>query len=65
MESLTGRVVHVITHLASLLASHGEMMRAGEVIICGSVIPPIALSPGMVVEFELAPAPTISVGIAG
>jgi 2-keto-4-pentenoate hydratase len=64
LESSTGDVVGVITHLASLLAAHDMMMRSGEIVICGSIIPPIALTPGMTVEFELPPAPTISVSTA-
>jgi 2-keto-4-pentenoate hydratase len=64
LENLTGRVVSVITHLASLLAAHGVMMRSGEIVITGSVVPPIALSPGATVEFELSPMPAISVQTA-
>lgn len=64
LEDLTGRVVSVVTHLASLLAAHGEMMRSGEIVICGSVVPPIALSRGARVEFELSPMPAISVQTA-
>jgi 2-keto-4-pentenoate hydratase len=64
LETLTGRVVHVVAHLATLLAAHDEMMRRGEVVICGSVIPPIALTPGAKVEFELSPMPAISVQTA-
>jgi 2-keto-4-pentenoate hydratase len=64
LESLTGKVVAVVTHLASLLAAHGEKMRKGELVICGSVVPPIVLSPGANLEFELPPAPAISVQTA-
>jgi 2-keto-4-pentenoate hydratase len=64
LETLTGRVVHVVTHLASQLAAHGEIMRSGEIVITGSVVPPIALSPGATVEFELSPMPAISVQTA-
>lgn len=64
LEGLTGGVVSVITHLASLLAAHGVMMRSGEIVITGSVVPPIALSPGARVEFELAPMRAISVQTA-
>jgi 2-keto-4-pentenoate hydratase len=64
LESLTGRVVHVVTHLASQLAAHGVTMRTGEFVICGSLVPPIALSPGTRMEFELSPMPAISVQTA-
>jgi 2-keto-4-pentenoate hydratase len=61
LETLTGRVVAVVTHLASLLAAHDELMREGDVVICGSVVPPIALTPGARVVFELHPMSPISV----
>lgn len=61
LEDLTGRVVDVVTHLASLLAAQNEIMRSGDTVICGSVISPIALAPGTRVEFELHPMPPISV----
>lgn len=63
LEDMTGRLVEVIAHLSGLLADHGETMRAGEVVICGSVIPPIDLSPGTSVRFELYPMEPISVTV--
>jgi 2-keto-4-pentenoate hydratase len=36
-------------------------MKSGDVVICGSVVPPIALAPGARVEFELHPMSPISV----
>ncbi|HSJ83762.1 MAG TPA: fumarylacetoacetate hydrolase family protein [Acidimicrobiia bacterium] len=63
LEDLTGRIVDVLSHLAALLGRHGETMRAGDVVICGSVVPPIDLAPGMTVGFELHPMSPISVSI--
>lgn len=60
LEDLTGGVIEVVSHLSGLLADHGEMMRAGDVVICGSVVPPIDLFPGSTVEFELHPMEMIS-----
>jgi len=60
LEDLTGGVVEVVSHLSDLLADQGEMMRAGDVIICGSVVPPIDLFPGVTVEFELHPMEPIT-----
>ena len=60
LEDLTGGVVEVVSHLSDLLADQGEMMRAGDVIICGSVVPPIDLFPGVTVEFELHPMEPIA-----
>jgi len=64
LEDLTGRVAGVISHLSHLLAGQGEMIRAGEVVICGSVVPPIDLIPGTSIEFELLPLHPISVQVA-
>jgi 2-keto-4-pentenoate hydratase len=53
-------VIEVVSHLSGLLADQGEMMRAGDVVICGSVVPPIDLFQGMTVQFELYPLEPIS-----
>jgi 2-keto-4-pentenoate hydratase len=36
-------------------------MRAGDLVICGSVVPPIDLAPGTTVGFELSPLSPISI----
>jgi len=64
LEDLTGRIVDVLFHLATLLGGHGETMRAGDVVICGSVVPPIDLTPGTTVGFELHPLSPISVSVS-
>ncbi len=43
IESNTGRVLDVAAHVASTLAACGEKIRAGDVLICGSITPPIFL----------------------
>ena len=63
LEDLTGGVIDVVFHLFGLLADRGEMMRAGEVVICGSVVPPIDLTPGTTVEFELYPMDGITLQV--
>jgi 2-keto-4-pentenoate hydratase len=60
LEDLAGGVIAVVSHLSDLLADQGEMMRAGDVVICGSVVPPIDLFPGVTVEFELYPMEPIT-----
>jgi 2-keto-4-pentenoate hydratase len=61
LEELTGRILEVVSHLSALLADHGVRMRAGDVVICGSVVPPIDLAPGTTVGFELYPLSPISI----
>jgi 2-keto-4-pentenoate hydratase len=43
LEANTGKLIDIVRHVADMLAAFGERLRAGEVIICGSVVPPIAL----------------------
>jgi 2-keto-4-pentenoate hydratase len=61
-QANTGRWVDIVCHVANVLAGFGERLRAGEVIITGSVVPPIAIEPdedGL--AFALDPVGTISV----
>lgn len=39
-EAATGKVHDVLVHLADLLAAFGERLRAGDLVICGSTVPP-------------------------
>jgi 2-keto-4-pentenoate hydratase len=41
LEANTGKLVALVRHVADLLAGCGETLRAGEVIIGGSVVPPV------------------------
>lgn len=43
LEANTGRVLDVVAHIASTLAASGARLSRGDVIICGSVVPPIFL----------------------
>lgn len=61
IEALTGRIPEVVGHLARLTAAIGEPVRAGDVIITGSITPPLSLQPGVTVEYELSGYPTLSV----
>ena len=54
-EALTGELIGVVAHVASLLAAFGETLRAGEVVIAGAVLPHVWPEPGQRVEVELEP----------
>ncbi|HKX75234.1 MAG TPA: fumarylacetoacetate hydrolase family protein [Acidimicrobiia bacterium] len=58
---LTGPPAEVIAHLARVVGHFGEVLRAGEVVICGSVVPPLALEPGDLVSFTIEPLGEVSV----
>ena len=62
LEANTGKLIDIVAHVADTLAACGEALRAGEVIIPGSVTPPIFLDADDAdVRFELEPAGSVSV----
>ena len=63
LEAITGRYPAVVATVANTLAAHGELLRAGDVIITGSVIPPVQTTTGSVFTFALDPFDPISVTI--
>ncbi|MEP7029354.1 MAG: hypothetical protein ABI830_00310 [Pseudolabrys sp.] len=40
-EALTGKLGNIVAHVANTLAAYGERLSAGDVIITGSITPPI------------------------
>jgi len=64
LQALTGELIDIVSHTANLLAAFGESLRAGEIIIAGSIIPPIWIAPGEEIVFGLAPIDTISIRFA-
>ena len=61
-QANTGAWVDIVRHVADVLAAFGERLRAGEIIMTGSVVPPLAIEPdedGL--AFALDPVGTISV----
>jgi 2-keto-4-pentenoate hydratase len=64
LQALTGELIDIVRHTANLLAVFGESLRAGEIIIGGSIIPPIWIAPDEEIVFDLAPVDTISVRFA-
>lgn len=44
-EALTGKLVDIVAHVANTLAAFGEKLSAGDVIITGSITPPVMLEP--------------------
>lgn len=58
---LTGETVAVLQALAEVLHANGEALRAGDVVITGSVVAPIEVSPGQVCRAEINPLGSIEV----
>jgi 2-keto-4-pentenoate hydratase len=44
-EALTGKLVDIVAHVADTLAAFGETLAAGDVVITGSITPPLVLEP--------------------
>jgi len=61
LQALTGDLVGIVGHVANLLAALGERLRAGEVIITGSIVPPVQIVGNEEIRFTLDPVDTISV----
>jgi len=64
LQHLTGELIDIVRYTANLLAVFGETLQAGEIIIAGSIIPPIWIVPGEEIVFELAPVDTLSIRFA-
>jgi 2-keto-4-pentenoate hydratase len=61
---LTGSVASCVSHVASHLAALGEELRAGDVIIAGSIVPAIGVSPGDRLRYSLAPVGELEVAFS-
>jgi 2-keto-4-pentenoate hydratase len=61
-EAATGKIVDIVRHVADLLAAFGERLSAGDIIIAGSVVPPLLLEADETgVAYALDPIGRVSV----
>jgi 2-keto-4-pentenoate hydratase len=61
-QANTGQWIDIVRHVADVLAAFGERLRAGEIIITGSVVPPISLEPDEDgIAFAVDPVGSVSV----
>jgi 2-keto-4-pentenoate hydratase len=61
-EAMTGKLAVIVRHVADLLGAFGERLAAGEIIIAGSVTPPLIVDPAAAeLAFALDPIGRISV----
>lgn len=61
---VTGDPVELVRHAASVVGETGEAIRAGEVVICGSIVPALGVAPGDTVEVQLDPLGSLTVNFA-
>jgi 2-keto-4-pentenoate hydratase len=60
-EAMPGPIEGLVAHVAALLPAFGEELRPGDVIITGSLMPPLKVAPGDRVGYELEGFGSISV----
>jgi 2-keto-4-pentenoate hydratase len=59
-QAATGELVGLVRHVADLLGEFGASLRAGEIVICGSIVPPISVSAGDLITYRLDPVGALS-----
>jgi 2-keto-4-pentenoate hydratase len=62
-EAATGELAEVVRLTAELLAAAGERLRAGDVVITGSIVPPVKVAPGERITAEIEPLGSLTVAI--
>jgi 2-keto-4-pentenoate hydratase len=66
VEALTGPLVSIVQRVADTVGAMGESLKAGQVIIAGSITPPIFLnSDDKELSYTLDPIGTVSVSFGG
>jgi 2-keto-4-pentenoate hydratase len=63
-QANTGNLIDIVRHVADVLAACGEQLRAGQVIITGSIVPPLWVEAGEEVDFQLDPLGGVSIRFA-
>jgi 2-keto-4-pentenoate hydratase len=61
----TGEIGELLEHVGALLASFGADLRTGEVVICGSIVPPIEVRAGDEVSYAVEGLGSLAVEIDG
>jgi len=62
LQQNIGNIVDIVAHVAGTLAANGERLRAGDVIITGSIVPPPMIEPDETeFAYQLAPMGRLSV----
>ena len=63
-QALTGDIIDFVRHVAATLEGCGERLRAGQIIITGSIVPPLFVAADEDILFELDPLGSLSVRFA-
>jgi len=63
-QEATGDIVDIVRQVADMLGAFGERLRAGQVVMTGSITPPLWVEPGEEILFNLDPVGSVSVRFA-
>jgi 2-keto-4-pentenoate hydratase len=63
-QALTGELIGIVRHVADMLSALDECLRAGDVIITGSITPPLWVETDDQILFTLDPVGSLSVAFA-
>ena len=63
-QEATGELVDIVRQVADMLSAFGERLRAGQVVMTGSITPPLWVEPGEEILFNLDPVGSVSVRFA-
>ncbi len=64
-QEATGPIVALVRHVADLLGYFGLELGTGEMLICGSIVPPIAVAAGRRYRYRLQPIGELSIELTG
>jgi 2-keto-4-pentenoate hydratase len=62
-EASPGRIRDILAHVSAFLPEFGERLRPGEVVITGSIVPPLRVKPGDRVDYELEGIGSVSISL--
>jgi 2-keto-4-pentenoate hydratase len=54
VQATTGTAGEVLAEVARMAARHGRGLRAGDIVILGSIVPPAVIAPGGSIRYELS-----------
>jgi 2-keto-4-pentenoate hydratase len=63
-QALTGELIEIVRHVADTLADFGQTLRSGQIIITGSIVPPLWVEAGEEIVFKLDPVGSVSIRFA-
>ncbi len=63
LESNTGRILDIVAVVADTLAAMDERLKAGEIIIVGSIVSPFILDDAATIEYSLGDAEALSISV--